>query len=167
MKARLTKSTLIVILLTTLVSCKFYSFTGISTNAKTFQVNFFQNMADLVDPGLDRTFTNALQDYIQNQTNLILTSDGAELIYEGEIVTYSISPMSATASQTAAQNRLTIAVNVRFINNLDHEQDFEKRFSFYYDYPADQQINSVSAAAYDEIFERITQDIINESLSNW
>ena len=110
--------------------------------AKTFQVNFFQNYASdnpgsTIEPGLDNTFTLALQDFIQNQTSLDLTNTNGDLIYEGEIVEFRVSPMSATAQQTAAQNRLTIGVNVRFYNTTKEDADFEKRFSFFYDYPAD------------------------------
>lgn len=147
--------------------CGPYSFTGVNTTAESFQVNFFQNQAPIVESGLDFTFTNALQDLILNQTNLQLVSRNGDLLYEGEIVEYRVSPMSATADQTAAQNRLTIAVNVRFYNNDDPEDDFEKRFSFFYDYPAATQLVTVKQAAHDEIFERITQDIFNETLANW
>ena len=125
------------ILLLSLQSCGIYSFTGADTgDAQTFQVNFFQNNADLVEPGIDRTFTLSLQDLIQNQTNLSLTNNNGDLIFEGEITEYYIAPMTATAENTAAQNRLTISVNVRFFNTLEPEKDFERRFSFYYDYPA-------------------------------
>jgi len=150
-------------------SCSVYNFTGTGKiDAKTFQVNFFQNNADLVEPGIDRTFTIALQDLIQNQTNLTLVSNGGDLTYEGEIVDYRISPMAATADQRAAQNRLKIRVNVRFINKNKETDDFEKRFEFYYDYPATQQLQgSALNTALEEIFERITQDIFNESLAKW
>lgn len=151
-----------------LVSCGIYNFTGGSTgNAKTFQVNFFRNDAPLIEPGLDRDFTIALQDLINNQTNLSLTDRNGDLVYEGEIVEYNITPMTATAQQTAAQNRLTIGVNVRFTNNVEEGKDFEKRFSHYYDYPAASQLSSVKGAAFPEIFERITQDIFNASLADW
>lgn len=116
---------------------------------------------------MDRDFTTYLQDLINNQTNLSLTDRGGDLIYEGEIVDFSVSPMSATSSQTAAQNRLTVSINVRFTNNTDPEKDFEKRFSHYYDYPAEAQLNSVKTAALEDIFERISQDIFNASLANW
>jgi hypothetical protein len=152
----------------TLASCGAYSFTGISTDAKSFQVNFFQNNAELIEPGLDINFTNALQDLIVNQTSLALVNSGGEIIYEGEIVEYRISPMTATAENTAAQNRLTIGVNVRYFNTLDEEKDFEQRFSFFFDYPADTQLSgSAKAEAYEVIFERLTQDIINASLADW
>jgi hypothetical protein len=155
--------------LLTLQGCGIYSFTGADTGAaKTFQVNFFQNTADIVEPGIDRTFTLELQDLIQNQTNLSLANSGGDLIYEGEIIDYYVAPMSATAQNTAAQNRLTIAVNVRYYNTLEPEKDFEKRFSFYYDYPANSQlVGATLETALDEIFSRITQDIFNASLTNW
>lgn len=155
--------------LLTLQGCGIYSFTGADTGAaKTFQVNFFQNTADIVEPGIDRTFTLELEDLIQNQTNLSLTNSGGDLIYEGEIIDYYVAPMSATAQNTAAQNRLTIAVNVRYYNTLEPEKDFEKRFSFYYDYPANSQlVGATLETALDEIYSRITQDIFNASLTNW
>ena len=149
--------------------CGIYNFTGAKpVNAKTFQVNYFQNNADLIEPGIDLKFTRELQDIIQNQTNLNLVNQGGELLYEGEIVDYRISPMTATADQRAAQNRLTIAVNVRFSNRNKEDENFEKRFSFFYDFDANEQlVGSKLSAGLEEIFERITQDIFNESLAKW
>ena len=160
---------LILIILFTTNSCSIYNFTGTGKiDAKTFQVNFFQNNADLVEPGIDRTFTLTLQDILQNQTNLNLVQNGADLIYEGEITDYRISPMTATADQQASQNRLKIRVNVRFTNRNKEADDFEKPFEFYYDYPATTQLQgAVLTTALDEIFERITQDIFNASLAKW
>lgn len=164
------------ILLVTLVtySCGIYNFTGGNVGtAETFQVNYFQNYASqspgsTFEPGMDRDFTLALQDRIQNQSSLTLLNNGsADLLYEGEIVEYRISPMSATAAQNAAQNRLTIAVQVRFFNNTKEDVDWDQRFSFFYDYPAAQQLSSVKTEAHDIIFERLTQDIFNASLADW
>jgi len=153
----------------TLNGCGVYNFTGTGKiDADTFQVNYFQNNADLVEPGIERTFTIRLQEILQNQTSLNLTNQGGDLLYEGEIVEYRITPMSATSNQTAAQNRLTIAINVRFSNKNKEEDNFEKRFSFFHDYDANEQMTgSRLTAALDEIFERITQDIFNESLAKW
>ncbi len=157
------------ILLLNLSSCSVYNFTGTGKiDAKTFQVNFFPNNADLIEPGIDRTFTLTLQDLIQNQTNLNLVKTGADLTYEGEITDYRISPMTATADQQASQNRLTIRINVRFTNKKTEADNFEKQFDFYYDYPAAKQLTGATKdAAIKEIFERITQDIFNASLAKW
>jgi hypothetical protein len=152
-----------------LTSCGYYSFTGADTgNAVNYQVNFFQNEAPLIEPGIDRTFTLQLQDLIQNQTKLSLETSGADLIYEGEIVQYYVAPMTATSDSRAAENRLTIAINVRYFNTLEPEKDFEKKFSFYFDYPANSQlVGPVKDQAIEEIFTRISQDVFNASLTNW
>lgn len=153
---------------TLLTSCGIYNFTGGNTGeAKTFQVEFFQNKAPIVEPGMDRDFTNFLADQINNQTNLSLTNKNADLVYEGEIVDYNISPMSATSDQKAAQNRLTVKINVRFSNAKDENKDFERTFTHYYDFPANTQVSAIKNTALEEIFERIAQDIFNASLANW
>ncbi len=152
-----------------LFGCGAYNFTGTGKiDAKTFQVNRFQNNANLIEPGIDRTFTLRLQEIIQSQTNLNLASTNGDLFYDGEIVDYYFSPMNATADQKAAQTRLTVSVNVRFINKNKEKDNFEKKFTFFYDYSGtDQLIGSKLTTALDEIFTRITQDIFNESLAKW
>ncbi len=153
-----------------LSSCGAYNFTGTAPiDAETFQVNYFLNNAELIEPGIERTFTMKLQDLLVGQTSLTLTNTNADLVYEGEITQYRISPMTATAEQTAAQNRLYIAINVRFTNKKKTpEDDFEKTFSHFYDYPAnDQLIGGKLSTALDEIYERITQDVFNASLAKW
>ena len=150
-------------------SCGIYNFTGTGKiDAKTFQVNTFQNISELIEPGIDREFTLKLQDLIQNQTNLNLTPTNADLVYEGEIVDYRISPMTATADLRAAQNRLTISINLRFSNKNKTEENFEKRFSFFHDYSGSDQLTGAQLrTALDEIFERITQDMFNDTLAKW
>lgn len=150
-----------------LAGCGPYSFTGVNTTAETYQVNFFRNEAPIIEPGLDILFTRTLQDLILNQTNLQLVTANGDLVYEGEITEYRVSPMSATADQRAAQNRLTIGVRVRFINTDNEEESFERNFSFFYDYPANTQLPAIRDTAHEVIFERITQDIFNASLANW
>ncbi len=157
-----------------IIGCGAYNFTGGNVGeAKTFQVNYFQNYAtqspgSIFEPGVDRDFTLALQDRILNQTSLDLVNSGtAHLLYEGEITEYKISPMSATAQQTAAENRLSMRVKVRFYNRLKEDAAFDQSFSFFYDYPADVQLNAIQSEAHEVIFERLTQDIFNASLADW
>lgn len=154
----------------TLAGCGFYSFTGASVpaNVKTYQVNRFENNALLVEPGLERDFKIALEDLIQNQTNLTLVTSNGDLVYEGEITDYRVSPTTATSENLAAQNRLTISVKVRFFNRKKEEDDMEQTFSFFYDYAGSAQlIGSTKTAAHEEIFERLTQDIFNATLAKW
>lgn len=156
---------------TLLQGCGSYSFTGADINyntTKTVQVNYFQNNAPIVEPGIARDFTQMLQDLILNQTSLSLVNNNGDLVYEGEITQFYISPITATADSRAAQNRLTIAVNVRFYNTKEPLKDFEQTFSFYHDYAGQMQLTgSALTAAVEIIFDRLTQDIFNKSLANW
>ncbi len=149
--------------------CGIYSFSGtnISPDTKTFQVNFFQNQSPRIFPGVDQIFTNQLQDLILNQTNLDLVTSGGDIVYEGEIVQDYVAPNTATSDITAAQNRLTIAVNMRFYDSKDPTQDLEQRFSFFFDYSASASENNVRDQALQVIFERITQDMFNTTLARW
>ena len=119
-------------------SCGNYSFTGASIpeGTETFQVNLFtnnsgNNVGSIYEPGLDRDFTLALQNILENQTNLQLIQTNGDLLYEGEIIEYRVSPMTSTADLNAAQNRLTISVNVIYTNFKKEEDSFERRFSFF------------------------------------
>lgn len=163
------KYIVIILVAFSISSCSVYNFTGTGKiDAKTFQVNYFQNNADLIEPGIERTFTLRLQDLIQNQTNLNLTTSNGDLMYEGEITRFNVTPMTATADIRAAQNRLTIAVNVRFTNKNKEEDNFEKSFSFFDDFPANTPLTGEQLnRSLEVIFERITQDIFNESLAKW
>lgn len=160
---------LFLIIITT-QSCGIYSFTGTNINpdVKTVQIDYFPNNAVLVEPSLSQTFTTQLQDLFLQQTNLDLVTSGGDLQFEGEITGYKINPMTATAQQTAAQNRLTININVRFFNNKFEDDDFERSFSHYFDFPANNQlVGSQLEDALNEILERITQDIFNASVAKW
>jgi hypothetical protein len=161
---------LILVSLFTYQSCGIYSFTGTNINpdVKTIQIGYFPNEAILVEPSLSQVFTTQFRDLFDTQTNLTSVSSGGDLQFEGEITGYKINPMTATAEQTAAQNRLTITVNVRFFNNKNEDDNFEKSFSHYYDYGANVQlVGSALDDAFDEIIERIAQDIFNASVAKW
>ena len=155
-------------------ACGNYSFTGASIpeGTESFQVNLFENNAgnnpgSIFEPGLDRDFTTALQNILENQANLQMVQSNGDLLYEGEIVEYRVSPMTATSDLNAAQNRLSLSVNVNFQNIKKEDDNFERRFSFYFDFPAEQQLISIKSEAHEVIFERITQDIFNASLAKW
>lgn len=149
--------------------CGIYSFTGASIppEAKTVSVQYFPNHAQLVSPTLSSEFTSALRDAMMNQTPLSMVESGGDMAFEGEIVDYKTVPMAITAGQTAALNRLTITVKVRFSNRYDDSKDFETSFSHYEDYPSDQDLNSVQETLSATIIEALVEDIFNKALVNW
>ena len=150
-------------------SCGIYSFSGASipAEAKTVSVDYFPNHAQLVNPMLSNNFTNALRDAMTNQTTLDMVESGGDIAFEGEITDYRTSPVAITSGQTAAMNRLTITVKVRFSNSFDDTKDFEQSFSRYEDYPSDQDLNSVQESLTATIIDQLVEDIFNKALVNW
>ena len=136
--------------------------------AKSIQIDFFENTSPLSSAIVSSLFTESLRDLMQAQTSLDLVANNGDVIFSGAIKEYKISPVNIQAgTETAAQNRLTMAVMVSYENVLNEEDNIEKRFSFYYDFPGNLQVYDIKDAALEEIFERITQDILNETLAKW
>ncbi len=149
--------------------CGVYSFTGASIppEAKTMSVQYFPNKAQLVEPVLSAIFTNALRDQFTRQTNLEMVERNGDLAIEGEIIDYKTTPVAIQGDQTSALNRLTITVNVRFVNSYEPNKDFEQKFSHYLDYQSDADYNSVKEELILGITEMLTTDIFNKAVINW
>ena len=149
--------------------CGIYSFSGASipAEAKTVSVQYFPNQAQLINPTLSNDFTTALRDAIMNQTSLDMVESNGDLAFEGEITDYKTTPVAITAGQTAALNRLSITVNVRFVNMFDETKNFQTKFTHYEDYPSDQDLNSVQESLTGTIIEALVEDVFNKALVNW
>lgn len=150
-------------------SCKVnYSFTGasIAPDVKTISVEYFPNHATMVNPSLSQTFTEALKDKFVTQTSLEMVREEGDLQFSGAITRYNTTPAAITGDQ-ASQTRLTIMINVKFVNTKDSNQDFEKQFSQYADYPASSSLDAVEDQLITDIVEKLTDDIFNKSVSNW
>ncbi|MBU3010789.1 hypothetical protein KO506_05210 [Polaribacter vadi] len=162
------RKTLLTLILLTLIECKSYTFKNFDIgNAKTLQIDFFRNEATLIEPQLSKKFTESLQSLFIKQTKLQLTNTNGDLFFSGEITDYNITPISGISNQTAAQNRLTMSVNVRFENKYNSNKNFEKVFSFYSDFDANAQLSGdLQNNLINQINERITQDILNLSIAN-
>jgi hypothetical protein len=168
MKMRAKITVLVLALAWICQGCGIYSFSGASipAEAKTVSVDYFPNHAQLVDPLLSDNLTTALRGAMTNQTTLDMVETGGDLAFEGEITDYKTTPVAITG-QTAAMNRLTITVRVRFTNNIDDSKDFEQTFSRYEDYPSDQELTSVQTTLSATIVDQLVEDIFNKALVNW
>lgn len=151
-------------------ACKIsYSFTGasIAPNVKTFSVYYFPNRAKLVNPNMSQQFTDGLQEKLIKQTSLNQISENGDLEFSGQITEYDVKPMNIVKGDLAAQNRLTISVKVKFTNNKDHTQDWDKTFSAYEDFESSNSLSAVEDQLVPEIIKKLTDDIFNASVANW
>lgn len=151
-------------------SCGIYSFTGtsIQPDVKTITIPFFEYKALKVNPSLSNQLTEALQEKFRRFTRLELIEEEGDLEVVGAVVGYDVRATAITATEQAAQNRLTVSVKVSFTNRKYPEESFpEKSFSAYADFDATQTLDAVEATLCDEIVEKLCEDIFNGTVANW
>ena len=147
-----------------------YKFNGASidyTKVKSISITDFPNMAELVYAPLSNMFSEALRDKYVRQTKLQLLRTGGDLDVQGEIVGYDYVPLSIGTDALAAQTRLSLTVNVRFMNRQNPEEDFEKRYTASQTFDSNQMLNDVQDELLTLMIEEITDQIYNDTVANW
>lgn len=156
--------------LATLTGCTVkYSFSGASipVEARTVSIPYFPNNAPMVAPTLSSTLTDALQDKFARQTNLQLVDANGDLAFEGEITNYTSTPAAITSAETAAMNRLTITVKVKFTNVFEPQNNYNKSFSAFAEYDASSLLLDIQDGLITEIVDQLVLDIFNAAVANW
>ena len=90
-----------------------------------------------------------------------------DLQFEGTIIDYNVAPVSIQSNDLAANNRLTITVNVKYTNKFDASKNFEQNFSRFADFKASTSISSQEDVLLTEINRQLTEDIFNRAFNNW
>ena len=151
-----------------------YSMTGQTTAAETITITEFYNNTDLGQANIGQTFTNQLKNYIIQNSSLSVVTDNGQLLLEGEVSNFTLTPIAPVAATSpnqtdmASSTRLTITIKASYVNTLDESMSFtDKSFSFYKDFPNTQNITDVQEQYTRQIFERIVNDIFNASVANW
>ncbi|HMG92977.1 MAG TPA: LptE family protein [Chryseolinea sp.] len=151
-----------------------YSMSGSTSSASTISIIEFYNNTELGQANMGQTFTNQLKTYIIQNSSISVIQEEGELQMEGEITDFRLTPIAPTATgdpnaiNQASSTRLTITVKASYVNTLDETMSFRDRsFSFYKDFPNDQNFTDVEEQYTKQIFERIINDIFNASVANW
>ena len=151
-------------------SCGIYSFTGssIPKEANSVYVKKIENNASLTNPEFSQTLTNSLINRFLNETKLsIKDNSSADLVFQGEILDYTISPISINSNENASQNRLTITVKLIYTDNIMESQSFEKNYTNYTDFDSDLDFLEIEESLNDLIIEDLIESIFNDAFSNW
>ena len=147
-----------------------YKFNGASidyTKTKTIQIADFPIRSSYVWGPMASIFNNQLKDQFANHTKLIQVKRNGDLKIEGEITKYEQRNKSVSAEGYSAQTELSITVNVRFTNNVKHDEDFERQFTATSSYETTQSLNSVQEQLVTEMVKEITDQIFNATVANW
>ena len=147
-----------------------YKFNGASINyneTKTIQIAEFPIRSCYVWGPMGPMFNNALKDEFANHTRLRQVSRNGDMKIEGEITNYSQRNKSVSSEGYSAQTELSITVNVRFTNNANHNQDFEKQFTASQSYETTKSLNSVQQELVEQIIKDLVDQIFNATVANW
>lgn len=154
-----------------LVGCSVkYQLNGASINydqTKTIQFDDFPIRSAYVWAPMHSMFNNTLQDIYARQTKLRQVKRNGDLRLSGEIVEYTQINKGVSSSGYSSQVQLRLTVNVRFVNNKKHSDDFERRFSATSDYDATQQLSAVQEQLVQEMIDNIADQIYNATVANW
>lgn len=154
-----------------LVACTVsYKFTGASidyTRVKTISITPFQNRAPYQWAPMATMFNEELNDAFVQQTKLQQVSRGGDMQLDGEIVAYDQFNKSISSDGYSSLVQLKMTVNVRFTNNTNHEEDFERQFSATRDFDASQSLDSVQEDLVAQMIKEIVEAIFNAAVANW
>ena len=168
MKVYLSYITLIAALVFT-SGCKIsVSFVGGTIDAKNFNIGDFPNYAPIVNPVFSQAFVDALRTKIVNESNVKYTqSTAADLVFTGSVKNYSVGPVSATSANTAAGNRLTVTIEVIYVNNVDPKKNFTKSYTEYADFQIDENFNTLEPQFVKEIVDKFTRQVYLDIIPSW
>ncbi|MDE5935665.1 MAG: hypothetical protein K2G95_07850 [Muribaculaceae bacterium] len=147
-----------------------YKFNGAALDYsvyKTIHVSEFPIRAALVYPPLQQTFENELLDYITRNTRLRTTDNNSDLVLEGEITGYSLSPQAVTEDAYASMTRLTITVRVKYTDTKKEGNDIDQSFSAYRDFDSSELLTDVQDELCEQISKELVDLIFNATLGNW
>ena len=137
------------------------------TKTKTIQIAEFPIRSSYVWGPMGPMFNNALKDKFRTRTKLTQVKRNGDLILEGEITKYDQRNKSVSAEGYSAQTELSITVNVRFTNNVNHNEDFEQQFTAQQSYDTTQSLTSVQDELVGQMIKDICDQIFNATVANW
>lgn len=153
------------------VACKVnYKLTGASidyTKVKTISLETFQNRAPYQWGPMAPMLNEKISDVFVQQTKLQQVPRGGDLQLAGEITSYDQFNKSISSDGYAAMVQLKMTVNVRFTNNTNHDEDFERSFTATRDFDATQSLESVQDDLVEQMIKEIVESIFNATLANW
>lgn len=157
----------IVLVVFGLASC--YSFKGASldANLKTIQVSNIRMETAGGPANLSLEINERLKEYFQRNTSLKINNNNPDLLFEGSIIGYELTPQAPTGDDKAGLNRITLRVQFRLTNRLDEDKNFEQEFSFYQDFPQSQTLTQVEKALIPKLVDQIILDLFNKIAGDW
>ena len=137
------------------------------SKVKTITIAEFPNRAEYVYAPMTTEFNQKLKDMFIQQTRLQLVNANGDLEIDGEITGYNQYNEAVAADGYSSKVKLTMTVNVRYVNNTNHEEDFEQQFSAFQTYDSSLLLTDVQDDLISKMIKDITEQIFNSTVANW
>ena len=152
--------------------CGIYSFTGanLPPDVRTISIQNFENSTGEGPANLTQLVTNNFKTFFQRNSNLNIVQRDGDLQLEGQIVSFTYTPAAIQregVNDIAGLNRLTLGIQVRFINAKNPDKNFDRLFSISQDFQQGRDVTQISPAEIDALTERLVTDVFNKTVADW
>ena len=152
--------------------CGIYSFTGttLSPDIKTISIQNIENSTGEGPSNLTQVVTDNFKEYYRRNTNLVILQSEGDLQLEGQIVSFTYSPAAIQREgqqDLASLNRLTLGVQIRFVNAKQPEKDFERTFTIAQDFPQNVDVTQLTTGQIQQLSEQLVVDVFNKTVADW
>lgn len=146
-----------------------YSFKGISIapDINTFYVKKFELQSQDALPLYAQQFTEQLKNKIRLESRLKYNDLDPDIIFTGAISGYRVSAVAPQPGETTAFSRLEVTVNIDFENIKDEKLNWNSNFTYFLDFPTNQDFNSVQEQLNTDIATYLVEQIFNKAFTNW
>lgn len=134
---------------------------------KTITVETFSNRAAYQWAPMAPMLNTSISDIYNRQTKLRQVKRDGDLVLSGEITAYDQTNKSVAADGYSSMVQLKMTVKVKFTNNKNHDDDFDRSFSANREYDSSQQLASVQEELVQQMIDDIVDQVFNATVANW
>ena len=123
-------------------------------------------------PGIKELISQSLEldaDEVFSELDLepLASASVAQVQFTGSIRDYYVNPATISGTEDVAENRLTIVIQVDYIDTVEPDNSFSQTFSDGENFDATANLIDVEDDLIDVITERIAESIFNRAFVNW
>ena len=158
-----------ILLLTTIILAGSYTFKGITVppDVDTYYVENFTLRIGASPAALEVVIAEELRKKIREGSRLRDNDTEPDVEFTGVITRYGVEFAGATAGDEAALNKLTMSVNIEYIDNVDDERSYKKNYSQFTTFDASVDLQDIEEGLITTLVDEITEQIFNDAYTDW
>ena len=158
-----------ILLLTTIILAGCYTFKGITVppDVDTYYVENFTLRIGASPAALEVVIAEELRKKIREGSRLRDNDTEPDVEFTGVITRYGVEFAGATAGDEAALNKLTMSVNIEYIDNVDDERSYKKNYSQFTTFDASVDLQDIEEGLITTLVDEITEQIFNDAYTDW